>query len=752
MVDHRTISTPALRLDGIDKVTGRALYAADAVVAGTIWGKVLHSSRPHARIVRIDTSEAERLPGVRAVITGKDVAGHLYGRAIKDMPVLAIDRVRYAGERIAAVAADDEDIAQRALDLIVVEYEDLPAVFGIDDALAAGAPILHPDYGTYPGTKPLATPSNAYHVAVSERGDLEAGFAAADLVVEHTYRTQRQHQAYLEPHTSLVAIEDGHVNVWSNSKVPYAVRDILAFATGVPAADITVHHTYIGGDFGGKGTPLNLPICYHLARVSGRPVRMVADYVQEFMAGNPRHATEIRLRTGVKRDGTITAHHVRFFVNCGAYAAYKPAGLIGGANHAAGSYRIANTRVEATQVYTNTVPGGHMRTPGGPQTVFALESHIDEICAAIGMDQLAFRLRNIITDGEESAAGERFEHVHGLATLRAAAQAARYDTPKPPYVGRGMAIADHAAGGGQGSATVTLAPDGSIVLGTPIFDQGTGTYTTLLQIVAEELAASVDRVRLDAWDTGAVPTDSGIGGSRGTRVASAVAHEAAQDARRVLVRLAAELAGRPEAEFTFEEGGTIRHRDGAVAAQRWPALLAASGRTVSGHATVEMSGRAAATGFATQIAEVAVDPDTGAVRVLKFTSAHDVGLVLNAVGHQGQINGGIMQGLGFALMEELRVEDGRVTTLSFGDYKIPSMLDIPPLETVLVQADDGVGPYHVKGIGENSNTPVAAAIANAVADAIGVRIRDLPITSEKVLRALQQARATDAVPQNGGGR
>ncbi|MEI7925223.1 MAG: xanthine dehydrogenase family protein molybdopterin-binding subunit [Chloroflexota bacterium] len=737
MTAYQTIGTATTRVDGVDKTTGRALYAADQSLPGVIWGQVLHSSRPHARIVRIDTAAAKALPGVRAVITGEDVRGNLYGRAIKDMPVLADGVVRYVGERIAAVAADDEATAQRALDLIEVEYEDLDAVFEIAEAIAPGAPIIHPAYGTYPGTKPLDAPSNIYHTAIRDRGDLDAGFAAADAVIEHVYTTQRQHQAYLEPHTTTVAIEGEQVHVWSNSKVPYATRDGLAFTAGIDAGNVVVHHVYIGGDFGGKGTPLNLPICYYLARESGRPVRMVSDYIEEFLAGNPRHATLIRLRTGVKLDGTITAHHVQFTVNCGAYAAYKPAGLIGGANHAAGPYRCANTRVEAFQVYTNTVPGGHMRTPGGPQTVFALESHVDEIARQLGMDPYEFRMLNLVEDGEENAAGETFGRVRAKETLRAGAEAAGYSQPKRPNVGRGMALGDHAAGGGRGSATVTLSPDGSIVVGTPIFEQGTGTHTTLRQIVAEELAVDPERVQLESWDTGAVDTDSGIGGSRGTRVATAVGYAVAQDTRRALVQIAADTAHLPFEEFEFGADGVIRHRTNAVPARAWGDLLAATGQTAVGEGEADLEGRAAATAFAAQFAEVEVDPETGAVKVLQFTSAHDVGLVLNPVGHQGQVNGGIVQGLGYALMEELRVEDGRVTTLSFGDYKIPSMRDVPPLKTVLLPAEDGVGPYHAKGIGENSNTPVAAAIANAVADAIGVRVRDLPITAERVYRALK---------------
>jgi len=430
-------------------------------------------------------------------------------------------------------------------------------------------------------------------------------------------------------------------------------------------------------------------------------------------------------------------------VNSGAYAGYKPAGIIGGANHAAGPYRCANTRVESFQVYTNTVPGGHMRTPGGPQTVFALESHIDEVARALGVDPYDFRMQNLVEDGETNAAGETFARVRAKETLRAGAEAAGYGQPKRAHVGRGMALGDHAAGGGHGSATVTASPDGSVVVGTPIFEQGTGTYTTLLQIVAQELAVAPERVRLDPWDTGAVPDDSGIGGSRGTRVATAVGYAVAQDAKRALMQVAADAARLPLEEFEFGTDGVIRHRANGVPARAWSEILAATGQTAVGHGEASLAGRAEATAFAAQFAEVEVDPETGAVRLLAFTSAHDVGVILNPVGHQGQVAGGIVQGIGYALMEELRVEDGRVTTLSFGDYKIPSMRDVPPLKTVLLPSEDGVGPYQVKGIGENSNTPVAAAIANAVADAIGVRVRNLPITAEKVYRTLQAQNVKD---------
>ncbi len=736
MADYVELGRPTPRIDGVAKVTGAARYVADQLIPGALAGALVHSTRSHARIVSIDTAEARALPGVHAVMTGEDVGQYLYGRMIKDIPVLARGVVRYSGERVAAVAAETEEIASHAADLIDVTYEELPAVLDLDAALEPDAPVLHPDFDSYPGVRrPLDEPSNAYRWTVNDRGDLDAGFAEADIVVEGEYETQRHHQAYLEPHASVVSIEGGRAHVWTNTKVPQNIRDDLAATVGISRDEIVLHHSHIGGDFGGKGTPMDLPICYFLARAAGRPVRMVADYIEEFLAGMPRHSTRTRLRTGVMRDGSISAHHVQFFVNSGAYAGYKPAGVIGGAPRAAGPYRVPNTRIESVHVYTNTVPGGHMRAPGSPQAVFALESHLDEVARALGVDPLEFRMRNLIEDGEETAWGQHFENVRVKETLEAAADAAGYGEARAPFVGRGIAIGDHGSGGGIGNAEVALEPGGAVVLGTAIFDQGSGTHTTLQQVVAEELRAPLHRIRLEVWDTDGTVDDSGIGGSRATRVNTTVAHQAAQDARARLVALAAERLDEPEEAITLD-GDELRV-EGRDEVLRWPELLAEWEERVVGRAYLEDTEPVRVTGFVAQIAEVEVDPETGQVRVFGLTTAHDVGRVLNPVGHQGQINGGVVQGLGYALMEELTVEDGRVATLSFGDYKIPTSLDIPELRTVLLESEDGVGPYDIKGIGETPNVPVAAAIANAVADAAGVRIANLPLTSEKVYRALR---------------
>jgi CO/xanthine dehydrogenase Mo-binding subunit len=376
-----------------------------------------------------------------------------------------------------------------------------------------------------------------------------------------------------------------------------------------------------------------------------------------------------------------------------------------------------------------------MRAPGEPQGVFALESHLDDIARQIGMDPLDFRLKNLMVDGETTAFGERLEQVRAIETLQAAADAAGYRTAKPPLVGRGMAIGDRPSGGGEATAAITLHADGRMVLGTPIFDQGTDTYTTLTQVVAEELQVAPEDIEIEVWDTDAIPFDSGVAGSRATRINTMVAYEAVQNVKRELMALAARLFECASDVLTFA-GADIRRtdRDEAVT---WRDLLDRTGETVSGRAHIEAEGRSHITSFAAQVAEVSVDPDTGEITLLNFTTAHDIGRIINPISHQGQIEGGFMQGLGYALSEELILDEGRVTNLSLGEYKVPTMRDIPPLKTVLLESELGVGPYQIRGIGEGPCTPVAPANAKAVADAIGVRIRSLPITSEKVVKALQ---------------
>ncbi len=733
----KVFGQPLARVDGPEKVTGKAKYSADINLPGTLWGKSLRSPYPHARIISIDTTAAKALPGVHAVLTGDDVRGILYGRRLRDVPVLAWDHVRFAGERVAAVAADDEDIAQAAIDLIEVEYEELPAQLDPLEAMKDGAAFIHPDmmnYVGYPQTP--EKPTNVFIHSTWGKGDIDAGFAEADVIVENTFTTPRQHQAYLESHTCVVWIdEDGVAQIWASNKAPYSLRQQMSDFSELPQENFQVNFATIGGDFGGKGSPMEVPVCYYLALKSERPVKMVMDYMDEFMAANPRHASTLQVRTGVKRDGTMVAHHVRGIFDSGAYGAYKPGVNLMGFSHAGGPYRTPNVKVEGIQVYTNNVPCGHMRGPGEPQAAFVMESQLDMVARELGLDPLDVRRKNVVGVGEKDGLGHTFEGINIRETMEAAVETGEYGKPKAPNIGRGIALGDRPPGGGQSTAAVTLNPDGSVLLSTPVFEQGTGTYTLEMQVVGEELGISIDHIGLEIWRTGTVDFDSGVGGSRVTRIGTQVAYAAAQEVKSELLKVAALQLGVAEDRLSFTDGA-VRNRDTGEN-HAWFELLQKAGRSVTGQAEFQDSSLPPVTAYVAQVAEVSVDPETGQVKLLSLSTAHDVGKIVNPIGHQGQINGGAMQGIGYALMEELVVEDGRVTTLTFGDYKIPTMADLPEMRTVLVESESGVGPYNVKSIGENATIPVAAAIANAVEDAVGVRIKDLPITAEKVYRALQ---------------
>jgi CO/xanthine dehydrogenase Mo-binding subunit len=375
-----------------------------------------------------------------------------------------------------------------------------------------------------------------------------------------------------------------------------------------------------------------------------------------------------------------------------------------------------------------------MRAPGEPQALFAIESHIDCIARQLGMDPLDFRLQNLLEEGDETPAGTRYQGIRARETLEAAVAASGYRTPKLPDVGRGIAIGERPPAGGESHAAVTLNPDGSVVVHTSIFEPGTGTYTILRQIVAEELRLPLSRIEVQVWDTDGVPFDTGVGGSRVTRVAGQAAYRAAEEASRAVRRVAADVLDWPEESIVLHGTDVIHQETGER--HPWAALLQRWGQPVVGRGAVHDMNPSPVTSFTAQVAEVSVDPETGEVRLLRLTTAHDVGKVLNPVDHQGQIEGAVVQGIGYGLVEELRVDEGKVTTVNFGDYKIPNVKDIPELKTVVLESDMGPGPYHAKGIGENPIGPPAPAIANAVEDAVGVRIRDLPITAEKVYRAL----------------
>jgi CO/xanthine dehydrogenase Mo-binding subunit len=724
MMAHRIVGQPIGKLEGIGKVSGQARYSGDVTLPGLVWGKALRSPLPHARIVRIDTSRAMALPGVLAVLTAQDLPNILVGRRMFDMPMLARDRVRFIGEKVAAVAAVDPDIAEEALALIDVEYEDLPAVFDPVEAIQAGAPILHENPAAYDGAPAERPHPNVQSVLRFKLGDVEAGFRQADRVFEHTFRTQLDHQGYLEPHAGVVAIDDdGRVQVWASNKMPFRLKELLSHALQRPPEQIRVNLTPIGGDFGGKGSLMDLPLAYHLARVTGRPVKMLMRYAEELMAGNPRHPSVITMRTGVSKDGRIVARRVKALFNSGAYAAFKPAPSVnlGGTGMGAGVYRIPNLLIEAFCVYSNNIPCGHARSPGEPQMVFAGESHMDMIARELALDPADLRRRNLLRDGDHLANGHHLEHVRASDTLEAALQASHYAEPKPgPWIGRGMAMTHRHIGVGFTNARVRLETSGTVTLSIALPDTGTGAHLVLRQVVAEVLGLPLDGVEVEVANTDDFATDSGVGGSRVTHTGGKAAYHAAEKLKDQIQTEAA------------------KHGIPASSLAEIARAAAKDGRTLEASHFYDAKAHADVTSFTAQVAEVAVDPATGQVTVRHFTTAHDVGTIINPIGHQGQIEGGLIQGLGFALIEEMKTEEGRISTLSLGDFKLPTIQDIPPLTTVILQDPVGPGPFNAKAIGEGSISAVAPAVANAVADACGVRILDLPITAEKVYFALRE--------------
>ena len=742
------VGQPIVHGEGAEKVSGQSIYTSDVALPGMLWGKVLRSPFPHARIVSIDTSRAAQLPGVYAVITGQDLPDRRVGRLLRDCPVLARDRVLFVGEKVAAVAAEDPDVAEEALLLIDVEYEELPPVFDPLAAMEDSAPTLHENMASYPGLpQPMSAVNNVFAENTWDKGDIEQGFAESDLIFEHTFTTQLMHQAYLEPHACVVEIDAaGRVQVWANNKGPFMLREQLSAVWDLPQEQIRVNPTSIGGDFGGKGSFMDIPLCYYLAQASGRPVKMVMDYIQELMAGNPRHPGIITLKTGMKKDGRIWARQARTVFNSGAYGAFKPRVHLRGADHSGGPYRIPHVHIDSYMVYTNNIPCGHMRAPAKPQVTFAVESHMDMIARELGLDPYEFRMLNVLRDGDANPVGEKWLNVRAEDALRQAAETAGWHNPKTkPYTGRGISISDQPPGSGQSSAEVTMDADGKATLLMSLWDTGTGAHTVLRQVVAETLTIPVEDVGVIIQDTDAVAFESGPGGSRVTYTSGQSTLGAAEDLRDRLTLLAAEYMGSSADSVTLQSGQFIAGDGPASGANASRSMslrdVAAQAVTSLGEPLTGQKTYTAPpseyTSYCAQVAEVEVDPETGEVTVTKLITAHDVGTVLNPLTHQGQIEGGVIQGLGYALMEEMETEGGRISTLSLGDYKIPTIKDIPELVTVLLEPAGGPAPFDSKGIGESSNTPVAGAIANAVYDAIGVPITQLPITAERVLRAIK---------------
>jgi CO/xanthine dehydrogenase Mo-binding subunit len=738
MNEMRSVGIPSPRVEGEQKVGGAAVYAVDVTLPEMLWAKVLRSPIAHGRIKKIDSSKALALPGVKAVLSGADLAGAKIGKKIVDMPLLADQVVRYIGEKVAAVAAESEAIAEAALDLIDVDYEELPVVTDALEAMKPSAPIIHPNLAEYKGLlHKIDRPTNAFVHLTWKKGDVQEGFRQSDVVVENTFTVPAVHQGYIEPHSSLVRINpDGTAEIWSSNKSPFALRDAVGNALQVAPASLVVHPCYVGGDFGGKGDGNDVALCYALAKKSGRPVKLLIDYAEELIAGNPRHGAVIKVKTGVKKNGILIAQQVQFFFDSGAYGAYRPQGFLVGAHDAPGPYRVPNCLVEEDYIYTNKMPCGYMRAPGHLQAMFACESQSDLVAKRLGIDPTEFRRMNLMQDGDTSPLGEVIPHVKARETLTKVLEASGYAQSKPKRVGRGCAIADWVSKGGESYALVRADENGVLTLASAVTDTGPGVFTMMRQIVGEELKVPLDAIRVEMLDSSKVIKDTGVRGSSSTRVHGSSALDAAQKLRDAILNVAAQAMHAARDELILYDGGVTHGR--AERRMSFGEIVRANGKPLSaeGHYVNMADGPEAS--LVAQVAEVEVDEETGEVRIRKLTTAHNTGTILNPQTHQGQIDGAVIMGVGYGLIENLAYdESGKVLAANLGEYKIPNIQDIPELKTTILQSDFGSGPYNSMSIGETALIPTAAAIANAIEDAVGVRIKSLPITAEKVLTALK---------------
>ena len=732
----QVVGNPTPRIEGELKVSGEAKYAVDITLPGMLWGKILRSPIASGKIKRIDTSKAEKLQGVRTIVTGADCTGLKIGRRLYDMPILADGEVRFIGEKVVAVAADNEEIAEEAVNLIEVEYEETEPLLDPVEALKPGAKLIHPEVMHYKGLpKPLKEPTNDFIYITWGKGDIEAGFRQADVIVENTFTTPVVHHSYIEPHSCVVSTAtDGSAEFWSCSKVPYGVREQVANALKLPQEKLNFNPVYIGGDFGGKGDFMDLAVVYLLSKKAARPVKLVMDYEEEFAAGNPRHAAIIKVRTGVKKDGTIVAQHLNFIFDSGAYGAFKPNAFLNGPHLSAGPYKIPHVFIEEHMVYTNKIPCGHMRSPGDPQGFFANESQMDLVAKRLGIDPVKFRQKNFMHDGDIDPTGEEITYIRTDETLKRALEDAGYNKPKAKNVGRGVGLVQWTPAGGTGTVAITLNEQGIATISSAMLDQGAGTYTVLSEIVAEELKIPLSQIRFQQLNTREGVKDTGVGGSRATRVYGNAGYEAALKAVEAIKQAAAAEFGVAPDQVVLAKGGALHPR--MERRLTYGEIVKAKGSPIVAEGTFNDNSKVHAASMCVQVAEVEVDRETGQVELKKFTSTHNTGTVLNPLMHQGQIEGGSMTGIGYALMEQVIINDGKVATTHFGEYKIPTIKDIPMFRGSVTEQPKGAGPYNSMPIGETANIATAAAIANAVEDACGVRITSLPITAEKIYEAL----------------
>ena len=760
---HALVGTRTVKVDAAEKVTGRSRYFDDERHDEALVARVLWSPYPHARIAAVNAEKALRVPGVKAVLTGEDLPEGRMGPFIKDEPAIARGVALYVGEPVAVVAARTDEAAAEAIQLIEVQYEELPAVFTVDQAMAPGAPALHPDLQDYITIYQAVQNGNVCSHTTFLEGDLEKGFSEADEIFEDTFTTPRVHQTYMERSGAVADVDaSGRLIIWSNTQSVHLTQIRISESLVIPQSKIHVINTRVGGGFGGRMEPTVQPMAGALALKCGAKVKLYLNRQEEFVFSKPRHSCRIEIKTGVKKDGRITAKQVRLYYNTGAYADDGP-GITGfGAMMARGPYRIPNVQVDGYCVYTNLPKSGAFRGFGNPQSTFASESQLDMIADRLGIDPLDIRLKNAVGVGDAALGGTKFTSVGLKRCFDEAASRAgwRQSGSAKPEKKRGMGVAalHHISGLLSAGAFIKVNEDGTMGLVAGAVDIGQGCETVLSQIAAEELGVPMSDIHYASIDSDTSPFNWGTAGSRTTFTVGNAVKLAAEDAKNQLLELAAKTLEADVADLEIHDR-TIRVKGAPQRALPYRDLGAishwVSGGPILGKGSFLVEGqafdpkRAVLNGFpfgaltafifGVHIVEVEVDTETGDVRVIRAIAAHDVGQAINPTVVEGQIEGGFVQGLGYALMEDLVTEGGQTINASFIDYKIPSVYDVPAeMIPIIVEDPDPNGPFGAKGVGEPGLVATAPAVANAVYDAVGVRIKDLPLTPERILAALEE--------------
>ncbi len=734
--DFKVVGNRVTRPDGIDKVTGRARFGADMTAPGMLIAKVLRSPHAHARINGIDTSKAEALPGVKAVVTYADFASAHAPDDDNLVNCMAKDKALYDGHAVAAVAAISTAVARKALKLIEVDYEVLPHVTDVDEAMKPDAPVLHED--AQDESVPAGTPKNVVRRYEFGHGDVDAGFAQADKVIERSFRTEAAHQGYIEPHACLASYgSDGRADLWCCTQGQYAVRAMCAGMLGMQASDLRVTASEIGGGFGGKTTVFIEPVALALSRKAGKPVKLVMERSEVFRASGPTASTSIDCKIGMTKDGRITAGRAELRYQGGAFPG-SPVEF--GAMSGFAPYDLENVQAIGWDVVTNRPKQAAYRAPGAPMAAYAVESVIDELCQELGLDPLEVRIRNCAHEGTLSPYGVTYPKIGLEETLKAVQSHPNWTAPLGPNQGRGVACGFWFNFGGNTCVSLNIDEDGTVSLSTGNPDIG-GSRASMSQMCAEELGIPYDRVRCSIADTSLLGYNDVTDGSRVTFAVGLATIKAAQDAIKKMCGRAAAIWGIPEDAVEWEDGcakpaGPNAGEHPPMSLAEIAAVSSQTGGPIAGH--YECNADGAGVSFATHLVDVEIDPETGFTKVLRYLVAQDAGKAVNPDYVEGQFQGGAVQGIGWSLNEEyIYGEDGRLQNAGFLDYRIPVASDLPMIDTVIVEVPNPGHPYGVRGVGETSIVPPLAAISNAVSHAIGKRMTQIPMSPPRIVEALE---------------